>query len=32
MLVNVNAFTSVSPFVPKQGGLKGQTADVTTAM
>lgn len=32
MLVNVNAFTSVSLFLQKCVGSKGQTADVTTAM
>lgn len=32
MLVNVNAFTSVSGFIPYVVGLSGQTADVTTAM
>lgn len=32
MLVNVNAFTSVSRFIPMWVGLTGQTADVTTAM
>lgn len=32
MLVNVNAFTSVSRFVPRSVGLKGQAAAVTTAM